>query len=403
MIDRESLQVRSSPRPAGTPPARARPGQERTQRLPAGAGCACGGQCPRCAGGRPLPATLARSFGAMLDADLAPVRLHDDPTARSQAACLGARAFVQGRHIHLGAAAPGLETPAGQRLLAHELIHVVQQSRPGEGFAPGARNITTAAHSSEVEARTGAERLLGGQSFRPRQSAPGLVQREEGTPGDGTATAEPAPAAGTGQTLTLDQALLQRLGAFLASWLAEQLGNGTVAAPLSGLGAQPGGTSTPGGGPSGFTLTPPPGLNLSQAYQFGTSTPDYLAPLPPDPTYRPPDFSALYGPHNTRGVPFANRDSPDFLEGLYRPRWQLVAGLPDLRSMAPTFLRDQIPTTWRVDLASALTGLTADSQLKGDFPTAIEAADRALVQMTGNKDAAPTYINPPFPPFKWSF
>jgi hypothetical protein len=323
----------------------------------------------------------------LLDADLGTVRLHDDQAAQSQAASLGARAYVQGRHIFLGASAPGPQTRAGQSLLAHELIHVVQQTR---GDAQPPLGLTNRNHPSEAEARTGAERLLAGQSFRPRQSAPGLVQRDE----DGAPDGESAASAGTTPQLTLDEELLQRLRAFLAFWLAGELGSGSVGAPLSGLAAPP------AGAPS---LLQPPGLSQTQAVQFGTPSPDFLAPMPADPTYRPPDFSALYGPHNARGVPFANRDSPDFMESLYRPRWQLVAGLPDLRGMAPSFLRDLIPTTWRVDLASALTGLTADSQLKGDYPTAIEAADRALVRMTGDADAAPTYINPPFPPFKWSF
>ena len=36
------------------------------------------------------------------------------------------------RDIYLGAEAPVAESPAGQRLLAHELAHVVQQNGPGK-------------------------------------------------------------------------------------------------------------------------------------------------------------------------------------------------------------------------------------------------------------------------------
>lgn len=68
----------------------------------------------------PVRAKLELAFGA----DFSDVRVHP---ASTRAAQLGARAFTQGREIHI---APGYwspETLAGQELLGHELAHVLQQ------------------------------------------------------------------------------------------------------------------------------------------------------------------------------------------------------------------------------------------------------------------------------------
>lgn len=144
---------------------------------PSATGCACGGGCPRCqaaslsvstpqdsveraadraaervmhtaGGAAPVvtPAATA-SAGRALDErtraffeprfgfDFSAVRVHADAHAQQSARQLHARAYTVGRDIVFGAGryAPG--TQAGQRLLAHELAHVVQQSAAG-GRAP---------------------------------------------------------------------------------------------------------------------------------------------------------------------------------------------------------------------------------------------------------------------------
>jgi hypothetical protein len=75
----------------------------------------------------PIPpgirARMERSFGV----DLGAVRVHRGNVADS----LDAEALVHGEDIHWGAAAPPLESPEAAPLLAHEVAHVVQQSRAG--------------------------------------------------------------------------------------------------------------------------------------------------------------------------------------------------------------------------------------------------------------------------------
>ena len=65
------------------------------------------------------------------------VRVHTDAQAAETALSVNARAFTVGRDVVFGAGqyAPG--TSAGQRFLAHELTHVVQQTSAGPGKRPG--------------------------------------------------------------------------------------------------------------------------------------------------------------------------------------------------------------------------------------------------------------------------
>lgn len=55
------------------------------------------------------------------------VRIHTDASANQLAGDLSAHAFTSGRDIVFGAGEFAPETPRGERLLAHELTHVVQQ------------------------------------------------------------------------------------------------------------------------------------------------------------------------------------------------------------------------------------------------------------------------------------
>jgi len=82
-------------------------------------------------GGAPLDAATQARMGHRLGADLSGVRVHHDGASARAAAQLGARAFAVDGAVHFGAGeyAPG--TREGDRLLAHELTHVVQGQRAG--------------------------------------------------------------------------------------------------------------------------------------------------------------------------------------------------------------------------------------------------------------------------------
>jgi hypothetical protein len=68
-------------------------------------------------------------FEARFARDLGGVRVHDDATADASARSIGARAYTVGEHVAFKHGEYAPSTNAGRRLLAHELAHVVQQSR----------------------------------------------------------------------------------------------------------------------------------------------------------------------------------------------------------------------------------------------------------------------------------
>jgi len=77
--------------------------------------------------GRPADRAVTTRVGAALGDSLADVRIHADGAAAALARSVSARAFTVGSDIFFG---PGEYRPAtgdGQELLAHELVHVVQQ------------------------------------------------------------------------------------------------------------------------------------------------------------------------------------------------------------------------------------------------------------------------------------
>ena len=82
--------------------------------------------------GRKLPSATRKFFEPRFGFDFNRLRIHTDAEAAQSARALNAHAFTIGRDIVFGAGRFAPHTSAGQRLLAHELAHVVQPaaSRP---------------------------------------------------------------------------------------------------------------------------------------------------------------------------------------------------------------------------------------------------------------------------------
>lgn len=76
------------------------------------------------AGGRPMGADVRAPMEAAFGTDFGDVRVHADSDVAQQ---IGAVAFTWGRDVHFAAGAYAPTTASGQRVLAHELAHVVQQ------------------------------------------------------------------------------------------------------------------------------------------------------------------------------------------------------------------------------------------------------------------------------------
>jgi hypothetical protein len=87
-------------------------------------------------GGARLPAEISERFGRELGADLSGVRLHTGNDADSLARSMDARAFTSGSDIFFRSGAFNPGSPDGQRLLAHETVHAVQQASGPVGGTP---------------------------------------------------------------------------------------------------------------------------------------------------------------------------------------------------------------------------------------------------------------------------
>lgn len=79
--------------------------------------------------GNPLSPTLRAFFEPRFGADFRGVRVHTDAQAAETAKSVNARAFTLGQDVVFGAGEYSPATTQGKKLLAHELTHVVQQSR----------------------------------------------------------------------------------------------------------------------------------------------------------------------------------------------------------------------------------------------------------------------------------
>lgn len=112
--------------------------------------------------GQALPAALQHKFGAAMGEDLSGVRVHTGRESAQAAQQISARAYTVGRDIHFG---PGQYDPSsatGERLLAHEVVHTVQQG--GSSLGPQAKlEIGEAGDSFEREADDWAEQMVTGR------------------------------------------------------------------------------------------------------------------------------------------------------------------------------------------------------------------------------------------------
>ncbi|NPC86965.1 DUF4157 domain-containing protein, partial [Pyxidicoccus fallax] len=115
--------------------------------------------------GRPLPPTTRQRMERAFGQSFSGVRVHEGAEATATAGHHGAEAFTQGEHITFGAGRyqPGSER--GDRLIAHELAHVVQQQGGGGGAAPQKKSLETSspAEPAEQEAEAAASRVMSGE------------------------------------------------------------------------------------------------------------------------------------------------------------------------------------------------------------------------------------------------
>ncbi len=99
-----------------------------------------------------------------LGLDLAAVRVHTGTQADALTQSLQARAFTTGRDIFFSAGSHRPDSPAGQELIAHELVHVVQQAA-GEGGTES--RVSHPEEPAEIEAREMARSVMARRAAPP--------------------------------------------------------------------------------------------------------------------------------------------------------------------------------------------------------------------------------------------
>ncbi|HEX4955438.1 MAG TPA: DUF4157 domain-containing protein [Thermoanaerobaculia bacterium] len=114
--------------------------------------------------GRPLPAPLRGALEEILRTDLSTVRIHLGP----QPEVIGAHAFTTGHDIYVTPSRFAPHSPAGRRLLGHEVAHVVQQ-RQGRVRVPHGRGGLMVVQDPALEREAEAV------AARVAASAPGLA------------------------------------------------------------------------------------------------------------------------------------------------------------------------------------------------------------------------------------
>lgn len=136
--------------------------------------------------GTPLAAGVRSRMEDAFGRDFSSVRVHRGPEASATARALGARAYTIGEDVVVGGAGEA-SSPAAQRVLAHELAHVVQQREGPVAGRPGPAGLQVSDPSDRFErqAEQVADRVAAGSSAAmappigpPAGGAAGTAQRQ---------------------------------------------------------------------------------------------------------------------------------------------------------------------------------------------------------------------------------
>jgi Domain of unknown function (DUF4157) len=182
--------------------------------------CACGGACPKCqtsksehvyehlqmrsaapggvgfveappvvhealsSPGQPLEPATRAFMESRFGHDFSRVRVHTDPVAVRSAEAVAAHAYTVGSDVVFGAGRYAPSSRSGQRLLAHELAHVVQQdpARPVLRRFPDCRRLLSTNEAGPRVAEASVQEFLADEL-----EAAGDVLREFSVPGGSAA------------------------------------------------------------------------------------------------------------------------------------------------------------------------------------------------------------------------
>jgi Domain of unknown function (DUF4157) len=127
--------------------------------------------------GQPLDEETRAFMEPRFGHDFSQVRVHADARAAESARALNARAYTVGRDVVFGEGAYAPSATPGAQLLAHELVHVVQQEHSG-GDRPSLK-LGDSASSAERDAERVAGAVLGNGPLPAISPAARAVQRDD--------------------------------------------------------------------------------------------------------------------------------------------------------------------------------------------------------------------------------
>jgi len=157
-------------------------------------------------GGQPVGESARASLKPHFGVDLSDVRIHADAEADEMSRQLNAKAFTTGKDVFFrsGDYQPG--TTEGQKLLAHEMTHVAQQSEGAP--APAARDTSTPTSTRAVGKAPTAATGGKGTSVARQEDTDVRVARQPVEVKGGAGPATPPPATPAPPLMTSAQATL---------------------------------------------------------------------------------------------------------------------------------------------------------------------------------------------------
>ena len=135
--------------------------------------------------GQALDGATRASMGARFGHDFSHVRVHTDARAAQSAQAVNALAYTVDPDVVFGAGQYAPHSRDGQKLIAHELAHVIQQSRASTSMQTQLQ-IGSPSDSAEQEARQAAAQVLAEKPVAAITSTPpGVIRRDDFKPWPG--------------------------------------------------------------------------------------------------------------------------------------------------------------------------------------------------------------------------
>lgn len=132
------------------------------------------------AGGRPLDPAVRATMESRFGHDFSNVQVHSDSGAAQSADAVAAHAYTVGPHIVFNSGQYAPESGDGQRLIAHELAHVVQQSSGPVSGTPmtSSMSVSQPGDPYELAADSAAAAVMAGEAVDMRGGGTPELQRE---------------------------------------------------------------------------------------------------------------------------------------------------------------------------------------------------------------------------------